>query len=198
MPSSAPALIAHTIICFASAPPTINAHKEVQCKTSTPHPWTPTPEPKFASALPHLSIIPQLYLSTMVGNCLTQAQRPQVMMNLILLFFPLTMEWRNLLLNCLENLEFQKVRDITWSMHLISKHLTISKYIFMFVLNPILANILSYNSNILWTWSRNQVRSTQGRISIHKNMTHLNLYTKRYVCTLQACVLSRSPFACSS
>ena len=79
-----------------------------------------------------------------------------------------------------------------------ASHLKAFDNIFMFVLNPILANILSHNSNVLWTWSRTQVRSTQGGISIHKNLTHLNLYTKRYVCTLQACVLSRSPFAGSS
>ena len=33
-----PALMAHTIICFASAPPTITMYEEVQFKTSTSHP----------------------------------------------------------------------------------------------------------------------------------------------------------------
>ena len=52
VPSPGPALMAHTIIHFASAPPTITMHEEVQFKTSTSHPQTPTLEPKvhFGSA----------------------------------------------------------------------------------------------------------------------------------------------------
>ena len=46
VPQPAPVLTVHTIIRFASAPPTITTHEEVRCKTSTQHPWTPTPEPK--------------------------------------------------------------------------------------------------------------------------------------------------------
>ena len=52
VPRPAPVLTVHTVIRFASAPPTITAHEEVRCKTSTQHLRTPTPEPKvrFGSA----------------------------------------------------------------------------------------------------------------------------------------------------
>ena len=67
VPSPGPALTVHAVICFASAPPTITMHEEVQFKTSTSHPQTPTLEPKVcfgsASSFCHCSTTPSAHNS---------------------------------------------------------------------------------------------------------------------------------------